>query len=221
MTSVDIRLYGIIDPQIARGRPLHELVLAAVQGGATLIQYRDKTSDTRPMIEQARAIKNVLAGTSVPLLINDRIDVALASGAEGVHIGQSDMYAQDARHILGASAIIGLTVNNAINAEECSKLPVDYACIGSVFPTNSKDDAGASIGLDGFSKLARQIRSRQPFLPVGAISGINHKNAASVIEAGSDGIAIISALFSPDDITSAAQSLNEVITKAFQAQHNQ
>lgn len=216
MNNVDLRLNAIIGLQNANGRSLADMVLAAVQGGVTLIQYRDKELATRAMIEQARAIKAILAGSKVPLLINDRIDVALAAGADGVHIGQSDMSAQDARALLGPSAIIGLTINNTEHALEAPHLPIDYACIGSVFPTGNKTDAGDPIGLNGLSELRGQMRRQQPYLPVGAISGISRANAASVIAAGADGIAVISAVFGPTEITGAARDLRDVIDAALQ-----
>ncbi len=216
MTNVDLRLYGLIDPQIARGRSLAELTLAAVAGGTTLIQYRDKNTDTRTMIERARSIKQALTGTGVPLLINDRIDVAIAAGADGVHIGQDDMHAGDARAILGRNAIIGLTVNNNENAGEALRLPVDYACIGGVFPTGSKDNPKAPIGLGGLSNLLEILRQGRPHMPAGAIAGITLENAASVIAAGSDGIAVISSLFSTDNVSATASALRAAVDAALQ-----
>lgn len=216
MTKIDLRLYGLIDPQIARGRSLAELTIAAVKGGATLIQYRDKNAETREMIERARSIKAALAGSMVPFLVNDRIDVALAAGADGIHIGQQDMHAQDARTILGPSAVVGLTVNNGEHAEEALRLPIDYACIGSVFPTGSKSNIEKPIGLNGLSALTDHIRRKHPYLPIGAIAGIDINNAASVIAAGSDGIAVISALFGSDDVTAAAMDLRATVDMALQ-----
>ncbi len=220
MNKLDLRLYGIIDPQIAQGRHLGELALAAVKGGATLLQYRDKTAGTREMIEHARSIKAALAGSNVPLLINDRVDVALAARADGVHIGQKDMNATDARAILGPLSIIGITINNADHATETIKLPVDYACIGSVFPTNSKSDIDTPIGVRGLGELIALIRHQQPFLPIGAIAGIDATNAASVIAAGADGVAVISALFAHEDVCEAATALRSTLDAALRNRHN-
>ncbi len=113
---VDLRLNAIVDPERANGRSLAELTRMVVAGGATLIQLRDKLGSTRRMIEEARAIKAVLAGTGVPLVINDRLDVALVAQADGVHVGQDDMHAEDARALLGPQAIIGLSIKSVAQA---------------------------------------------------------------------------------------------------------
>ena len=132
MKAVDLRLYGIIDPERTGGRELVHLVREAVAGGATLIQYRDKRAAGRLLVERARALKATLAGTGVPLLVNDRVDVALAAEADGVHLGQDDMQPVVARRILGPRAIIGLTIKTAEQAEAAAALPIDYTCVGGI-----------------------------------------------------------------------------------------
>jgi thiamine-phosphate diphosphorylase len=216
MNPVDLRLYGIVDPERTRGRPLPDLVREAVAGGCTLIQYRDKHGDGRDLVENARALKAVLAGTGVPLLVNDRIDVALAAGADGVHLGQSDMHPSDARRLLGRGAIIGLTLKTAAQADEMFRMPVDYACIGGVFATTSKDNPDPPIGLEGFARVAFRARLAAS-VPVGAIAGIDATNAGAVIAAGADGVAVISALFMTDDPTAQARRLRAVIDAALAA----
>lgn len=211
--SVDIRLYGIVDPQIAAGRSLADLARAAVDGGATLIQLRAKTETTREMVREARAIRSALHGTKVPLLINDRVDVALASGADGVHLGADDMKPNDARRLLGPRAIIGATLKHEDELAALAAAKIDYACIGGVFQTSHKDNAGSSLGLDGFMALRRKAASVLGALPVGAIAGITAANAASVIEAGADGIAVIGALFVQDDVEAAARALREMVER--------
>ena len=217
MNPVDLRLYGIVDPEQAGGRDLGGLARAAVAGGCTLIQYRDKASPTRTMIERAHALRAALAGTGVPLLINDRIDVALVVGAEGVHVGQEDMHASDARRLLGPGAIIGLTLKTAAQADELYRLPVDYACIGGVFATRSKRNPDPPIGLDGLNRIAFRARLAGGKLPVGAIAGIDGANAASVIAAGADGIAVISSLFGREDVEGAARNLRSAVDRAREA----
>ena len=126
-----------------------QLALAAARGGATIIQYRDKNSPTRLMVERARAIHAALRGTGVPLVVNDRIDVALAAGVEGVHVGREDMLVADARRLLGPDAIIGLTVKNEADAQAAIEADIDYACIGGLFETPAKhnlDSLSASKG---------------------------------------------------------------------------
>ena len=217
MNPVDLRLYGIIDPEQTRGRDLGLVVQAAVAGGCTLIQYRDKQADTRSLVARARSLKTALEGSRVPLLVNDRVDVALAAGADGVHLGQDDMHASDARKLLGPRAIIGLTVNTVSEADELYRLPADYACIGGVFATTSKANPQPPIGLEGFSRVAFRARLAGGKLPVGAIAGITPSNTAHVIAAGADGVAVISAVFAADDIQAAARRLRSTVDQALAA----
>jgi thiamine-phosphate pyrophosphorylase len=217
MNPVDLRLYGIIDPERTVSRDLAALVRAAVAGGCTLIQYRDKLAPTRKLVERARAIKAALDGTGVRLLVNDRIDVALLVGADGVHVGQEDMQAGDARRLLGPQAIIGLTVKTPAQADELYRLPVDYACIGGVFATTSKHNPEPPVGLDGLNRIAFRARLAGGNLPVGAIAGIDHSNAASVIGAGADGVAVISAVFAAEDVESSARRLRSTVDQALAA----
>jgi thiamine-phosphate pyrophosphorylase len=215
--TLDISLYGILDPQIAQGRSLADLARAAARGGATVLQYRDKDASTRAMIETARAILAALLGSFVPLLVNDRVDVALAAGAQGVHLGREDMAPADARRLLGSRAIIGATLKSRADIEVLKAAPVDYACIGGVFPTRHKDNADASLGVAGYRDLRAEARALFPSLPVGAIAGIDAANAASLIHAGADGIAVIGALFAGDDPESAARQLARALAEARRA----
>jgi thiamine-phosphate pyrophosphorylase len=217
MNPVDLRLYGIADPARTGARDLGDLVQAAVAGGCTLIQYRDKDADVRTLVARARVVKAALEGTRVPLLVNDRVDVALAAGADGVHLGQDDMHAADARRVLGPQAVIGLTVKTPAQADELYRLPVDYACIGGVFATGSKMNPESPVGLEGFSRIAFRARLAGGKIPVGAIAGIDHANAASVIAMGADGVAVISAIFSADDVAAAARRLRTVVDQALAA----
>jgi len=209
--KVDLRLYAILDPERTHGRDLAELARAAAAGGATLLQYRDKYADTRDLVARARAIKAALAGTGVPLLVNDRVDVALAAGADGVHVGQNDMHADDARRLLGPQAIIGITLKKPEHVAELAALPVDYGCIGGVFATASKDNPDPPVGLSGLAHLASNARTTRPGLPVGAIAGIDASNAAAVIGAGADGIAVISAIFMAQDVKAATRNLRGIV----------
>jgi len=215
MNPVDLRLYGIIGPANAHGRDLGALVAEAVAGGCTLIQLRDKLSPTRVLVERARSLKAALAGTGVPLLINDRVDVALAAGADGVHLGQDDMDPRDARAILGDRAILGLTLKTPAHAQAMRGLPVDYGCIGGVFATTSKDNPEPPIGLDGLARVV--AAGRASGVPLGAIAGIDAGNAAHVIGAGADGVAVISALFDAGDPAGAARRLRGIVDAALAA----
>jgi thiamine-phosphate pyrophosphorylase len=211
---IDLRLNAIVDPERAGGRSLAELTRLVVAGGATLIQLRDKHGSTRAMIEEARAIKAVLAGTGVPLVINDRVDVAAASGADGVHVGQDDMAAEDARRLLGPTAIIGLSIKSVALAHAAPLNAIDYAGIGGVYATTSKDNPNPPIGVDGLRAIVAALRARRQDFPVCGIAGIDAGNAAPVIEAGADGVAVISALSMSRDPESAARALRAVVDSA-------
>jgi thiamine-phosphate pyrophosphorylase len=217
MNSVDLRLYGIIDPERTAGRDPVELVRQAVSGGATLIQYRDKHGEGRHLVELARALKAALEGTGVPLLINDRVDIALAAGADGVHLGQDDMHPNDARELLGPRAIIGLTLKMPEQADILASMPVDYGCIGGVFATVSKNNPAPPIGLDGLHRVLS--RARLAFRgPIGAIAGIDASNAQAVIAAGADGVAVISALFMAADPQAEARRLRGIVDETLMLQ---
>ncbi len=207
----DLSLYVLLDPARAGGRALPEIVAAAVRGGATLVQLRDKVSETRALVDEASAIKRALAGSRVPLLINDRVDVALASGADGVHLGRDDLGLATARRLLGPRAIIGATSRSRADIEALAFGAIDYVCIGGVFATSSKDNPDPPIGVAGFKELARIVRARAPGLPVGAIAGIDENNAAEVMRAGADGIAVISAVSAAADPEAAARRLRAIV----------
>lgn len=207
---VDLRLYALVDPQRAGGYSLADLAAKVVQGGATLVQLRDKLGSTRDMVERARAIKAALAGSGVPLLINDRVDVALAAGAAGVHVGWDDMEPKDARALLGPKAIIGLSINSAERARAAPLDLIDYVAVGAVYATSSKDNPNPPKGVEGARALADIIRGRAE-MPVGAISGIDGSNAAAVIAGGFDGVAVISALSITPDPAAAARRLRAVV----------
>jgi thiamine-phosphate pyrophosphorylase len=209
--TVDVRLYALVDPERAGKRELPELARLVAQGGATLVQLRDKLSDTRPMVEHARALKAVLAPLKMPLLINDRFDVAIAAGADGVHLGQDDMTVEDARRLLGPGAIIGLSIKTLAQAEAAPLDVLDYAAIGGVFATSSKANTSAPIGPAGLARIADIFRRRAPKLPLCAIAGIDATNAADAIAAGVDGVAVISALSLTDDPQAAARTLRDIV----------
>ena len=212
--AVDVRLYALVDPDRDGGRDLAELARLVTQGGATLVQLRDKHGDTRAMVERARAVKAALAPFGVPLLINDRVDVALAAGADGAHVGQDDMAVADARRLLGPEAIIGLSIKTVAQAAAAPIDLLDYVGIGGVFATTSKDNPSAPIGPAGLARIAEVFRRRAPKFPLCAIAGIDASNAASAIAAGADGVAVISALSLASDPQAAARELRAVVDEA-------
>lgn len=216
MPQVDYRLNAIVDfDAIGPSKDLGTLALAAAHGGATIIQYRDKNSPTRDMISRARQIHAAIKATGVPLLVNDRVDVALAAGVEGVHVGREDMAVADVRRLLGPNRIIGLTVKNEPDAQAAIDDDIDYACIGGLFETPTKENL-QPIGFDGFKRLAAIIRGAKPRLPIGAIAGIGLERTPLAIEAGADGVAVISAIFRQENPQAAAQALRSAVDQALQ-----
>ena len=203
----DVSVYGILDPARSLGRPLDALADAAARGGVTLFQLRDKTGTTRQQIERARAVLRVTQRHGVPLLINDRVDVALASGADGVHVGQTDMSPRDARALLGEKAIVGLTIHSVEEAQSPETGLADYFGVGGIFATSSKNNPDPPIGVDGFDRIRVVLGRHAPGRPVVGIAGITHENAASVMEAGADGVAVISDIFMEEDVEGAARRL--------------
>jgi thiamine-phosphate pyrophosphorylase len=213
--DVDLRLYALIDPAVAGGRALVD-VAARVATSATLVQLRDKHGSTKAMMEEARALIAVLAPLDIPLLINDRVDVALAAEADGVHIGQDDMSPADARLLLGKTAIIGLSVKTVEQAKAAPLDLLDYVAIGGVYGTTSKDQTSGPIGLSGLRAIVQAVRARAPEFPICAIAGINAENATDVIDAGADGVAVISALSLAPDPAMAARQLRNVVDVALE-----
>jgi thiamine-phosphate pyrophosphorylase len=211
---VDVRLNAIIDPERGNGRSLADITRLTVAGGATLIQLRDKYGSTRRMIEEARAIHTTLAGTGVPFVINDRVDVAMIAEADGVHVGQDDMQVEDARRLLGPKAIIGLSIKTVEQARAAPIELLDYVGVGGVYATTSKDNPDAPIGVAGLRAIVAAFRARKPDFPICGIAGIDATNAADVIMAGADGVAVISALSMQPDPQVAARELRGIVDAA-------
>jgi thiamine-phosphate pyrophosphorylase len=204
--SIDWGLYLVTDRRLAGPRPLEELVRAAVRGGVTAVQLREKECSTREFVDLARRLKAILAPAGIPLIINDRVDVALAARADGVHIGQSDMEYRDARALLGPDAIVGLSVETTAQADEAEALDADYLSVSPIFPTPTKTDTAAAWGIGGLAALRKASRH-----VLVAIGGINAANAAGVIDAGADGIAVVSAICEARDPEEAARRLRRMI----------
>jgi thiamine-phosphate pyrophosphorylase len=214
MEQVDLRLYAIVDPEHGGGHDLIDLARAVAAGGATLVQLRDKVSRTPDMIAEARALKATLAPFGVPLIINDRVDVALAVGADGVHVGQDDMSVAEARDLLGPAPFIGLSVRTEQQAAAAPLAILDYVGIGGVYGTTSKASGKNAIGLDGLRRVIQVFRHRIGNFPACGIAGITVTNAEAVIEAGADGVSVISALSYQPDPAAAARQLRAVVDAA-------
>lgn len=200
-----LRLYLVTDQASLRGSSLADMVLAAVQGGVSCVQLREKALVTRDFVALALAVKDLLAPFDVPLVINDRLDVALACGAQGVHLGQSDMPVALARQLLPPEVFIGLSVENLGDVVRAAGQAVDYLGISPVYATPTKTDTAAPWGLAG----VQQVRAMTG-LPLVAIGGIHQSNAAVVLQAGADGLAVVSAICSAADPGVAAHSFKEI-----------
>lgn len=206
--AFDLSLYLVTDRDLSLGRSLVTIVDEAIKGGVTMVQLREKTCSTDEFITLAKQVKQLLTNTNIPLIINDNIEVALAVAAEGLHIGQGDIPYPEARKIMGPKAIIGLSVENNQQAKEANSWDVDYIGISPVFLTSTKIDTAPALGLDGIANIKKLCSH-----PVVAIGGINMQNIASVISAGANGVAVVSAICSATNPKEAAlQLFNEVLT---------
>jgi thiamine-phosphate pyrophosphorylase len=200
--AIDWSLYLVADADYAAGRDLAALVEAAVRGGATVVQLRAKSLEARAFIGLGLEIARRLAGTGAPLLVNDRLDIAQACGAAGVHLGQDDIPAAAARRILGPGATIGVSVNSAEEALRAEREGADYVGAGPAFATSTKETPLAVLGPEGIGRIKRAVR-----IPVVAIGGITAVHAASLAAAGADGIAVVSAVLGSPDPERAAGEL--------------
>lgn len=199
-------LYVITDQDLALGLAHSEIARRAVLGGADVIQFRDKTLPSREMVWAGREIREITWKAGALFIVNDRLDIALACGADGVHLGQDDLSCETARQLSPPGFVIGVSVGSADEAVSAERQGADYVAVSPVFPTGSKADAGPGYGL----AIVREIRAAVS-IPVIAIGGIGTANAADVIRAGADGIAVISAVVSQPDITVAARGLAAIV----------
>lgn len=206
---IDYSLYLVTDRDLSCGRSTEEVVEAAVAGGVSCVQLREKHCSTREFITQARALKPFLKLKKIPLIINDRLDVALAVEADGLHLGQQDMTISDARKISGKSLIIGISAESVDDAIRAEKEGADYIGISPVFATPTKTDTAPPLGLEGVKTIRKMIA-----IPIVGIGGINRQNALSVITAGADGIAIVSAIVGAEDPKDAAFELKSIVRQA-------
>ena len=204
-----LRLYLCTDRVLALGRPIVEAVEAAIDGGVTMVQLREKDASSREFYEIALAVRRLTKSRGIPLVINDRLDIALAVNADGLHIGQSDLPLEAIRRIAGNRLFVGIsagTVEEALAAQEGG---AEYLGAGAVYPTGSKADAGDAIGIEGLRAILGAVR-----IPVVGIGGLGPANAACVMRTGAAGIAVISAILSQPDIKAASAALRRTIDGA-------
>ena len=202
-----LRLCLVTDRSFLRDASLSDVVAAAVRGGVTSVQLREKTLDIVAFAELGRAIKELLLPLGIPLIINDSVEVAAAVGADGLHVGQTDLPAEAARALLGANAAIGLSITAIEQLRKADVRFADYLGVGPIFATPTKPDAAAPMGLDGLV-AARAMTA----LPIVAIGGISQDNAAETMAAGANGIAVVSAIMGAADPEAAARALAQKIS---------
>ncbi|KAJ9260714.1 hypothetical protein DTO212C5_8441 [Paecilomyces variotii] len=218
--AVNLSLYLVTDstPAILKGRDICNVVEESLKGGVTVVQYREKHSDTGVMIETAKKLHQITKAYNVPLIINDRVDVAVAVGAEGVHLGQDDMNVDDAKKLLPEDAIIGVTVASVAEAKRAVEQGADYLGIGTMFATPTKKDTKSIIGTAGTKEILNALADMGR--PVGTVSigGINESNVQRVIyqsqgtKKGLDGVAVVSAIIAAEDPRAAASQLSKRIS---------
>jgi thiamine-phosphate pyrophosphorylase len=207
--NIDYSLYLVSDRGLSRGRTTIQIVEAALCGGVTCVQLREKTCSTREFITQALSIKDHLTRHNVPLIINDRVDIAQAVNADGVHLGQSDMPIEMAKAILKDSMIIGISAESLEDAVQAEKDGADYIGVSPIYATPTKTDAASSLGLEGLREIRKSVK-----IPLVGIGGLNRENAGEVINNGADGVAVVSAIVAADDPEKAARELKKIIEQA-------
>lgn len=199
-STIDWSLYLVTDRSTLAGRNLIETVRKALMGGVTVLQYREKSASTRMMVEEAGALRELCRSFNVPFVVNDRLDVAIAADADGVHLGQDDMPPHIARRILGPDKIIGLTVHNETELEDAHKMDINYVSFAPVFPTSTKPDHQSPLGIEGVKRLASLSK-----FPCVAIGGIKEHHLEALAGTGINGVCVVSAILGSENPQEAAK----------------
>ena len=207
--KVDYSLYLVTERALSLGRSNLEVIEAAVSGGVTLVQLREKEASTQRFYQEGLKIKDYLEAARIPLIINDRIDIALALDADGVHLGQEDMPVDVARKILGPYKIIGASAFTTEEAVAAESMGADYLGLSPIFVTETKPELAVQIGIEGIPSLKWAVK-----IPIVGIGSMNHSNAYEAVRAGLDGVAVVSAICSQEDPKAAAQALKEEVLRA-------
>jgi thiamine-phosphate pyrophosphorylase len=204
-----LAVYVLTDRKLSRGLSEQDVVRRAIAGGATAVQLRWKEGPLREAVSLARELKSICAEAGILFAVNDRLDLAMAVEADAVHLGEDDLPVPEARALVGESMIIGYSPADVTEIEWAIDSGVDYLGVGPVYGTSSKDDAGEAVGIERM----RQVRDLTD-IPFVGIGGIHASNAVAVIEAGADGVAVISSVVAQDDIESAARLLSDAVQGA-------
>ena len=203
--KVDYSLYLVTDRKMLRARDLGQSIELAIQGGVTLVQLREKSVSTREFLQLALRVKEITSYYRIPLIINDRLDIALAVDAEGLHVGQDDLPMLKARELFGSRKIIGVSASTLAEALLAQQQGADYLGVGAVFSTSTKTDA-SEVSLEQLETIKKSVT-----IPVVAIGGINETNLKQVLATGIDGVSVVSAILAKEDILMAAKQLQELI----------
>lgn len=209
MKRFDLSLYLVLDRELCEPFGMVETARLAVAGGVTLVQLRDKEASTARMIETGRALKTALAGSGVPLIVNDDVEAAIAIDAEGLHVGQGDMDVGIARRLIGPDRILGLSVETEALAAAADPGLVDYVGVGPVFATSTKPGHKPPVGLTGLARLVSAAR-----LPAVAIGGLKAGHVGPVVKTGAEGLAVVSAICGKPDPQATATELSQAIRRA-------
>ncbi|MBF8299129.1 MAG: thiamine-phosphate pyrophosphorylase [Dehalococcoidia bacterium] len=205
-SPLDLTVYVVTDPLLSKGRSHEEVVSLALEGGASAVQLRDKQASTRELCEIGLRIKSLTEKWGALFIVNDRVDIAVAIDADGVHVGQDDLPALAARRILGPGKVLGVSTENGDQARQAAAQGASYVAIGPIYEARgSKADAGAPIGPKAITDLRKHTS-----LPIVAIGGIKHDRVAEIARAGAAGVAVISAIVGADDIVAATREMKRL-----------
>jgi thiamine-phosphate pyrophosphorylase len=206
---MDYSVYLVTDRQLSRNRTTREIVAAAIKGGVSCVQLREKNCSTREFIEEALAIRELLSIHGIPLIINDRVDVALAVNADGVHLGQTDMPHNMARQLVPKDMIIGISAESLSDTIAAQQDGADYIGVSPIYTTPTKRDTAPPLGLDGLQKIRAAVDT-----PLVGIGGLNADNAKEVIRNGADGVAVVSAIVAAENPSAATRNLVHIVKQA-------
>jgi thiamine-phosphate pyrophosphorylase len=208
MKNIDWRLCLIVDAEKMGKKDIISAILEAVKGGVSLVQLRAKKLRTREFLEMSLKISEILKEKNIPFIINDRVDIALSCKADGVHLGQQDLSLFYARKIMGKNRLIGVSINTVNEATEAEQGGADYLGVGPVFFTPTKEDLRPTLGIEGLREIRKIVR-----IPILAIGGVNAENARKIIDTGVNGVAVVSAILSSENIKKAARELAQAVRR--------
>jgi thiamine-phosphate pyrophosphorylase len=209
MKRIDWKLCLVADVETAAGKYIISSIKEAIEGGVSLVQLRAKKLETHEFFELSLKVRETTKKKNIPLIINDRVDITLSCNADGVHLGQDDLPVSYARKILGKKKLIGVSVNTEKEAEEAEKRGADYLGVGPIYFTQTKKDIKPPLGVEGLREIRKRVR-----IPILAIGGISVENAREIVEAGADGIAVVSAILATENIIKATRELAQAISQA-------